>query len=67
MYRAAAASRHRAAGAPRRRGECWPVLTTSTDQYGSTLARWFGVAPGDLASVLPNVGRFATDDLGFLG
>jgi len=41
--------------------------TTSTDQYAATLARWFGVAPGDLASVLPNVGRFATDDLGFLG
>jgi uncharacterized protein (DUF1501 family) len=41
--------------------------TTSTDQFAATLARWFGVAPGDLASVLPNVGRFATDDLGFLG
>ena len=43
------------------------IPTTSTDQYVATLARWFGVAPADLASVLPNVGRFATDDLGFLG
>ncbi len=43
------------------------IPTTSTDQYAATLARWFGVSPGDLASVLPNVGRFATDDLGFLG
>ena len=43
------------------------IPTTSTDQYAATLARWFEVAPGDLASVLPNVGRFATDDLGFLG
>ena len=43
------------------------IPTSSTDQYAATLARWFGVAPGDLSSVLPNVGRFATDDLGFLG
>ena len=43
------------------------IPTISTDQYAATLARWFGVAPGDLASVLPNVGRFASDDLGFLG
>ncbi|HVP61642.1 MAG TPA: DUF1501 domain-containing protein [Myxococcaceae bacterium] len=43
------------------------IPTTSTDQYAATLARWFGVTPGDLASVLPNVGRFGTDDLGFLG
>ena len=43
------------------------IPTTSTDQYAATLARWFGVAPGDLASVLPNVGRFSTGDLGFLG
>ncbi len=43
------------------------IPTTSTDQYAATLARWFGVAPADLSAVLPNVGRFATDDLGFLG
>ncbi|MGZ3444087.1 MAG: DUF1501 domain-containing protein [Myxococcaceae bacterium] len=42
------------------------IPTTSTDQYAATLARWFGVAPGDLASVLPNLGRFPTGDLGFL-
>ena len=43
------------------------IPTTSTDQYAATLARWFGVTPGDLATVLPNVGRFANQDLGFLG
>jgi uncharacterized protein (DUF1501 family) len=43
------------------------IPTTSTDQYAATLARWFGVAPSDLAAVLPNVGRFAAEDLGFLG
>ncbi len=43
------------------------IPTTSTDEYAATLARWFGVAPGDLAAVLPDVGRFSTPDLGFLG
>jgi uncharacterized protein (DUF1501 family) len=43
------------------------IPTTSTDQYAATLARWFGVAPGDLASILPNLGRFPAGDLGFLG
>jgi len=43
------------------------IPTTSTDQYAATLARWFGVGPGDLAAILPNVGRFASADLGFLG
>jgi uncharacterized protein (DUF1501 family) len=40
------------------------IPTTSVDQYGATLARWFGVA--DPALVFPNVGRFATADLGFM-
>ena len=41
--------------------------TTAVDQYGATLASWFGVAPGDLASVFPNIGKFASADLGFMG
>lgn len=32
--------------------------TLSTDEYFAELALWFGVAPGDLATVLPNVGSF---------
>jgi uncharacterized protein (DUF1501 family) len=40
--------------------------TTSVDQYAATLAKWFGVADTDMASVLPNVGNFATRDLGFM-
>lgn len=39
----------------------------STDEYSATLAKWFGVAPGDLANVVPNIGRFARPDLGFMG
>jgi uncharacterized protein (DUF1501 family) len=43
------------------------IPTTSVDQYSATLARWFGVGQGDLSLVLPNLGRFAAANLGFLG
>ena len=42
------------------------IPTTSVDEYAATLARWFGVASSDLPLVLPNLGRFATTDLGFM-
>jgi uncharacterized protein (DUF1501 family) len=42
------------------------IPTTAVDQYGATLARWFGVADADLAAVFPNLGRFATRDVGFM-
>lgn len=41
--------------------------TTSVDQYGATLAKWFGVSPAALTAVFPNLGAFPTSDLGFLG
>jgi uncharacterized protein (DUF1501 family) len=43
------------------------IPTTSVDEYSATLARWFGVANSDLPLVLPNLGRFASPDLGFMG
>lgn len=43
------------------------VPTTSVDQYAATFARWFGVAPSDLPIVLPNLPRFSTANLGFVG
>ena len=41
--------------------------TTSVDQYAATLARWFGVSDTDMRMVLPNIGNFATSNLGFMG
>ena len=43
------------------------IPTTSADQYGATLARWFGMADADLDLAFPNLKNFATRDLGFLG
>lgn len=42
------------------------IPTTAVDQYAATLARWLGVGATDLPLVLPNIGRFATSDLGFM-
>lgn len=42
------------------------IPTTSVDQYAATLATWFGVAPGDLPTLFPRLGEFATPNLGFL-
>jgi hypothetical protein len=41
--------------------------TTAVDQYGATLAQWFGVGAGSLSSVFPNIGNFGTISIGFLG
>lgn len=43
------------------------IPTISTDEYGATLAKWFGVGTTDLPLVFPNLGRFTRADLGFLG
>src|SRR5438477_1713848 len=43
------------------------IPTTSVDEFSATLATWFGVNNSDLVTVLPNIGRFAHPNLGFLG
>ena len=32
--------------------------STAIDQYAATLARWFGVPDGEMATILPNIGNF---------
>ena len=43
------------------------IPTLSTDQYAATLARWFGVPQSELGQLFPQLARFETDDLGFMG
>jgi uncharacterized protein (DUF1501 family) len=38
----------------------------STDQYATTLARWFGVPETELALISPNTANFPSADLGFM-
>ena len=42
--------------------------TMSVDQYAATLAGWFGVTPGNMSTVLPNIGNYnpSTWNLGFV-
>ena len=42
------------------------IPSTSVDEYAATLAKWFGVSTTDMPLVLPNIGRFANRDLGFM-
>lgn len=43
------------------------IPTTSVDEYAATLSRWLGVSLSNLPLVFPNIGRFASRDLGFMG
>jgi uncharacterized protein (DUF1501 family) len=45
-------------------GSLLPSL--SVDQYGATLARWFGLSDTQLLGVFPNLGAFGVRNLGFM-
>jgi uncharacterized protein (DUF1501 family) len=53
-------------GGPEDTGRGRWIPTTSVDEYAATLATWFGVTPTSLSVVLPNIGRFASTNLGFM-
>lgn len=40
--------------------------TTSVDQFAATLASWFGVSQSDLPLVVPNIGNYSTQNMGFV-
>ncbi len=42
------------------------IPTSSLDQYAATLATWFGVVPGDLPYVFPDLQNFMVKNLGFV-
>jgi len=43
------------------------IPTLAVEQYGATLARWFGLSDTALAAVFPNLSRFSASTIGFLG
>ena len=43
------------------------IPTSSVDQYGATLAAWFGVGAASLPAVFPNILNFPTANLGIMG
>ena len=40
--------------------------TTSVEQYGATMASWFGVNSAELDQVFPSLVNFPTSNLGFM-
>jgi len=43
------------------------IPSTSVDQYGATMAKWFGVSPAAMVQVFPTLANFTTTDVGFMG
>jgi uncharacterized protein (DUF1501 family) len=42
------------------------IPTTAVEQFGATMATWYGLPAVDLPVVFPNIGRFTNPNLGFL-
>lgn len=42
------------------------IPTTSVDEYGATLFKWFGLTDSELDMVFPNLDNFSNRDIGFM-
>ncbi len=42
------------------------IPTTAVDQFGATLAKWYGLADSDRTTVFPNIGNFSPQVLDFM-
>lgn len=42
------------------------IPSTSIDQFGATLARWFGLSDSNLSAVFPNLAKFSSSNIGFM-
>ncbi len=42
------------------------IPTTSVEQYGATLCRWFGMPETDLPYIFPNIAAFGDTSMGFM-
>jgi len=42
------------------------IPEVAVDQFGATLAKWFGVSDSDALTVFPNLANFTTRNLGFM-
>ncbi len=43
------------------------IPTMAVDQYSATLAKWFGLDSNGISTVFPNLKRFSSPDIGFMG
>jgi uncharacterized protein (DUF1501 family) len=53
-------------GSPDQIGNGALIPSSSVDQYGATLARWFGLSASEALTVFPNLHNFGVQDLGFM-
>lgn len=66
VYGAKNASNNNFDSSPDQIGNGALLLTTSVDQLGATLGKWFGLSDTQLLDVFPNLRHFGNRDLGFM-
>lgn len=56
---------HVSVSSPDQVGQGRLLPSTATDQYAATLAAWFGAGASEIAGIVPNIGNFATANMGY--